>query len=154
MVWLAGASRFAPYLRLVPVSWALTDPAGRFAGVIAVAASWQPYATFFASLTNGPEQTVALIDGCRQALCARRAPLAESGGGAAAAAVPGGYRQPSGLPEAAGMVGGYLVDRADVPGLGLQVVTGSPLTTILQAMVAARLFVTGLVVMIGLATAP
>ena len=144
-------SRLAPYRRLVPISWALTDPAGKFAGVIAVAASWQPYATFFASLTNWPEQVVALLDGAGR-LYALDAPHWQKPD---EEPVPppfvAGADRLGWPPPDAGMVGGYLVDRADVPGLGLQVVTGVPLTAILQAWWVQAYLVTGLIVVIGVA---
>ncbi|MFZ1430550.1 MAG: ATP-binding protein [Geminicoccaceae bacterium] len=144
-------SRFPPYQRLVPISWALTDAAGKFVGVIAVAASWQPYATFFASLTTGPEQTVALLDGAGRLYALD----AHHWQNQAEEPVPPpfleGADSPDWLPAGAGMVGGYLVDRADVPGLGLQVVTGVPLTAILQTWWLHVYLATGLVVMIGVA---
>lgn len=144
-------SRAVPHQRLVPFGWALTDSAGKFAGVIAVAASLQPYATFFASLTSVPEETVALIDdsGRLYALDAFHWENPDE------EPVPPPFLadtdSSNGLPEGTGMVGGYLVDRANVPGLGLHVVTGIPLTAILQAWWVRVQFATGLILVIGVA---
>ncbi|MFZ1430198.1 MAG: hypothetical protein WAS21_25920, partial [Geminicoccaceae bacterium] len=144
-------SRFPPYQRVVPLSWGLTDPEGKFAGVIAVAASWQSYAMFFASLTNGSEQTVALLDGAGRLYALDAHHWQKQAEEPVPPAFLEGADSPGWLPAGAGMIGGYLVDRADVPGLGLQVVTGVPLTTILQPWWLYVHLATGLVVMIGVA---
>ncbi|MFZ1427118.1 MAG: ATP-binding protein [Geminicoccaceae bacterium] len=144
-------SRAAPHQRLVPFGWALTDSAAKFAGVIAVAASWQPYATFFANLTNGPEQTVALIDGAGRLYALDALHWDNPNEEPLRPLFLKDADSPNGLPAGAGMVGGYLVDRADVPGVDLHVVSGIPLTAILQAWWVQVHIVTGLVLVIGVA---
>lgn len=145
------SSRRPPHQRLVPLSWALTGPDGRFAGVIAVAASWQPYATFFASLTNEPEQVVALLDGAGRLYALDALHWQKPDREPVPPLFLEGADRPGWLPAGAGMVGGYLVDRATVPSLGLQVVTGVPLMAILQAWWMQVYLVTGLIIVIGVA---
>ena len=122
-------SRFPPHRRIVPVSWALRTGTGDLAGVIAISASWHLYAEAFNALTSRPDQTVALIDrqGRLYALDAahwpdpdvepERPPFLEQGW----------------LRDEPASVAGYLVSSADLPGLGLQVVAGVPVSMILQA---------------------
>ena len=59
-------SRIPPHNRIVPVSWAIRHANGRFAGTIAVVASWQSFAQSFTELTNDTDQIVALISATGQ----------------------------------------------------------------------------------------
>ncbi|WP_027135638.1 hybrid sensor histidine kinase/response regulator [Geminicoccus roseus] len=145
-------SRIAPDQEIVPVSWPLHDQNGRFAGVIAVGASWRLYAEIFASLTSAPEQTVALTDaaGRLYAMDKRHWPDLDQEPPRPsfldAATLPGGN------PDGTGLVQDHLVARASVAGFGLQVVTGIPVSTLLQAW-WSQVYLAGiLIVMISLIT--
>ncbi len=143
-------SRIPPHQRIVPVTWSIRSAAGEFAGVVAVAASWRLYAEAFTDLTSRDDQTVALTndDGDLLAVDTRWSsdrtepppPPFLTGRPHPTAAKEAG-------PE---IVAGYMLSRAEVPGLGLQVVTGQPVAAILAAWWLRTELVAGLILLTSL----
>jgi signal transduction histidine kinase/ActR/RegA family two-component response regulator len=142
MVW-----ELAPDQQIVPVSWPIIDSGGKFAGVIAVGASWRLYAQVFASLASRPDQTVALIDGARRLYALDEQHWEDQNEQPPRPAFLLNRDEQGG-----DVVGEFLVAQADVTGFDMRVVAGMPLATVLKEWWLRVYLAVGLIVGMGLIT--
>ncbi|WP_051328989.1 ATP-binding protein [Geminicoccus roseus] len=120
-------TRIAPYRWIVPISWALRDPDGRPAGVLAVAAGLHLYAGVFDGLLDARDQTISLVDGdgVLYALDGRHWPDPETAPRPPAAL--DAWRSLDTTHNGQTVTADAVIAWAHVPGTGLQVVTSEPL---------------------------
>ena len=143
-------SRVRPGETIVPLSWALRDGKGQFVGVLAVVGNWQSFVEGFDDLAGRPEQTVALANAAGQVLVvdathwpssAEMPPRPPFLAGSLAAARAGQERI---------AVAGHVVASATLPSLGLTILAGEPLASILRPWTHRVQVAAALVIAIGL----
>ena len=145
-------SRTLPHRRIVPISWSLHGPRGEFAGVVAVIASWRPFADVFAKLVTRPLRSVSLIDRDGKVLAVDARYWSDSDLTPEMAPFLAGPDVRLPIVAGTAISDGKLFARADVQGVGLRVVAGAPLEAILRSW-RLRIYLTAAVTaVLGLGT--